>query len=187
MLLNHTRLTTDEWYKAAKTTKAYANYVKNGKAFLQSWAADSDGSTSLGGEEESGIVDNAGERSAFSGAFDSIGSQTPIALRLFAAYKCDHQGKGFSTAEGMRSAFKLYFERCVARILTLFSSLIDLFLGFTDVKGSSGSSTHRRSNGMETRSLTPTSSSTSNHSKTATGERGRLLKPFRCFPKISKS
>jgi hypothetical protein len=53
------------------------------------------------------------ERSLFAGAFDSIGAQTPTALQLLMAYKCDHLGQQFEMAEGLRSAFKLYWEWCV--------------------------------------------------------------------------
>ena len=106
-LLSHSQLTTEEWYRSAKTTRAYASYVKSGKEFLKSWAED--GTGSQGGESDS-LVDSD-SRDTFVGAFDSITSRTPIALRLFLAYKCDHQQKGFSTAEGLRSAFKQYFER----------------------------------------------------------------------------
>jgi hypothetical protein len=109
-LLSQSRLTTEEWYRSARTTRAYANYVKNGKAFLEAWAnegrLDVDGVGQLGGVHEG--------RSALSGAFDNISDRTPTALRLLLAYKCDHEAKGFATAEGLRSAFKLYFERCVA-------------------------------------------------------------------------
>ena len=43
-------------------------------------------------------------------AFDSITEQTPVALQMLISYKCDHQGQGFATAEGIQSAFKHYFE-----------------------------------------------------------------------------
>jgi hypothetical protein len=106
-LLIRSRLTTEEWYRSARTTKAYANYVKSGKAFLEAWATegrlDMDSVGQIGGVHE--------ERSALSGAFDSISDRMPTALRLLLAYKCDHEAKGFATAEGLRSAFKLYFER----------------------------------------------------------------------------
>jgi hypothetical protein len=81
--------------------------VKSGKAFLKSWAE--------GEVSETGRLDVSGDdpedRATFSAAFDAIDSKTPIALRLLTAYKCDHQGKAFATADGLRSAFKSYFER----------------------------------------------------------------------------
>lgn len=102
-LLQSSRLTTDEWYKATRTTKTYANYVKAGKKWLEDWVTESrdDGNTT-GNDRE--------ERMAFRGAFDVIGANTPTALRLYTAYKCEHQGLGFPTADGIRSAFKQYFE-----------------------------------------------------------------------------
>ena len=111
VLLSQSLLTTDEWYKSSKTTKAYAAYVKSGKKFLESW--EEEGSTDISSNEPE-------DPSTFAGAFDEINSKTPIALRLLTAYKCDHQGKGFATAEGLRSAFKLYFERYV-NIYLIFS------------------------------------------------------------------
>jgi hypothetical protein len=111
VLLRQSLLTTDEWYKSSKTTKAYAAYVKSGKKFLESW--EEEGSTDIPSNEPE-------DQSTFAGAFDEINSKTPIALRLLTAYKCDHQGKGFATAEGLRSAFKLYFERYV-NIYLIFS------------------------------------------------------------------
>jgi hypothetical protein len=116
-LLGQSQLTTDEWYKSPKTTKAYVGYVKSGKKFLESWAEDPAGD--VGGGNDSDPED----RSIFAGAFDEITSRTPIALRLLTAYKCDHQGHGFSTAEGLRSAFKLYFERYVNVKFHLFGIL----------------------------------------------------------------
>lgn len=102
-LLQSSRLTTDEWYKAARTTKAYANYVKAGKKWLEDWVTEArdDGNANRGTGEE---------RTAFRAAFDVIGANTPTALRLYTAYKCEHQSCGFSTADGVRSAFKQYFE-----------------------------------------------------------------------------
>lgn len=115
-LLDRSRLTTDEWYKSKRTTKAYANYVKNGKSFLATWVQDSEECSE--GEELDMVASE--ERAVYSGAFDNITDKTPTALRLLMAYKCDHQGKGFSTAEGLRSAFKLYFERCALRFIIPF-------------------------------------------------------------------
>jgi hypothetical protein len=101
-LLNHSQQTTEEWYKSVRTKKGYASYVKSGKKWLAEWVAED----RLDDEESEGFV-----QSSFAGAFDSITSQTPTALRLLTAYKCDHQGRAFATAEGLRSAFKHYFER----------------------------------------------------------------------------
>ncbi|KAK7691284.1 hypothetical protein QCA50_004677 [Cerrena zonata] len=102
-LLQSSRLTTDEWYKAARTTKAYANYVKAGKKWLEDWVTEArDDGNATGSDRE--------ERIAFREAFDIIGTNTPTALRLYTAYKCEHNNLGFPTADGIRSAFKQYFE-----------------------------------------------------------------------------
>ncbi|KAJ7146653.1 hypothetical protein C8R44DRAFT_864392 [Mycena epipterygia] len=86
--------TTDEWYKSPRTKKGYGNYVKGGKTWLEEW-------TSEGRLDDEIAVD----------AFDNITDQTPLALRALTAYKCEHLGRGFASAEGLRSAFKDYFER----------------------------------------------------------------------------
>ncbi|KAK6969226.1 hypothetical protein R3P38DRAFT_3337142 [Favolaschia claudopus] len=83
-LLKHSQQTTDEWYKAARTKNGYANY----------WTSE-------------GRLDD--EISA--DAFDVIGEHTPLALRALTAYKCEHLERSFASAEGIRSAFKDYFER----------------------------------------------------------------------------
>ncbi|KII85744.1 hypothetical protein PLICRDRAFT_178074 [Plicaturopsis crispa FD-325 SS-3] len=104
-LLDHSRVTTDQWYKASSTTQAYANYVKAGKKWLKGWVEE--------GRDQ--VADDEGtaseERSAFADALDIIGEHTPTVLRLLTALKCDHQGHSYRTAEGLRSAFKDYFER----------------------------------------------------------------------------
>ena len=101
-LLDQTQQTTDEWYKSQRTRKGYANYVKNGKEWLAGWAS---------GEQYEEDLEDGRLRVELATAFEKIGEQTPVALRLFTAFKCEHQGCGFSTAEGLRSAFKDYFER----------------------------------------------------------------------------
>ncbi|KAJ7817610.1 hypothetical protein B0H14DRAFT_2601903 [Mycena olivaceomarginata] len=93
-LLENSRQTTDEWYKAARTKQGYANYVKSGKKWLEDWTS------------EGRLEDEISEK-----AFDVITDQTPLALRALTAYKCEHLERGFASAEGLRSAFKDYFER----------------------------------------------------------------------------
>lgn len=111
-LLNHSQQTTDEWYKSVRTKKGYANYVKSGKKWLEDWIADGRlEDTDETGEDGTNGEAQTVERSNFKGAFDKITSETAVALRLLTAYKCDHLGRGFATAEGLRSAFKHYFER----------------------------------------------------------------------------
>lgn len=95
-LLNNSQQTTDEWYKSQRTKKGYANYVKSGKKWLLDWTAE-------------GRLD--GEIAA--DAFDTITAETPLALRALTAFKCEHLERGFASAEGLRSAFKDYFERYV--------------------------------------------------------------------------
>jgi hypothetical protein len=96
-LLSNSQQTTDAWYKSPRTKKGYASYVKSGKAWLVDWTAE-------------GHLDNE----ISSDAFDVITAQTPLALRALTAYKCEHLERGFASAEGLRSAFKDYFERYVA-------------------------------------------------------------------------
>lgn len=99
------RLTADQWYRSTNTTKTYAAYVKAGKKFLESWTKED--RETVTGESEG---DGAGVPE-FENAFDNIDEHTPTALRMLTAFKCDHEKKKFSTAEGIRSAFKSYFER----------------------------------------------------------------------------
>ncbi|KAJ7503635.1 hypothetical protein B0H11DRAFT_2222263 [Mycena galericulata] len=117
-LLNNSRQTTDEWYKSARTKKGYGNYVKSGKQWLVDWTAE-------------GRLDD--EISA--NAFDTITAETPLALRALTAYKCEHLERGFSSAEGLRSAFKDYFERTLLR-----SSGISA-IPFPSISGISGTAT----------------------------------------------
>ncbi|KAJ7121155.1 hypothetical protein C8R44DRAFT_736834 [Mycena epipterygia] len=93
-----------------RTKKGYRNYVKGDKTWLEEW-------TSEGRLNDEIAAD----------AFDNITDQTPLALRALTAYKCEHLGRGFASAEGLRSAFKDYFERlCDDHLYTLDS--------FKDVK-----------------------------------------------------
>ncbi|KAJ7456105.1 hypothetical protein FB451DRAFT_1564714 [Mycena latifolia] len=93
-LLDNSQQTTDEWYKSSRTKKGYANYVKSGKKWLKDWTAE-------------GRLDDE----IAADAFDEITEETPLALRALTAYKCEHLERGFASAEGLRSAFKDYFER----------------------------------------------------------------------------
>ncbi|KAG5633499.1 hypothetical protein H0H81_007285, partial [Sphagnurus paluster] len=105
-LLSQSQQTTDTWYKAVRIKKGYANYVKSGKKLLQEWnAKQRTDEVNEGASEE-----EATERTELGEAFNVVSDKTPTALRLLVAYKCNHQGCGFSTAEGIRSAFKDYFE-----------------------------------------------------------------------------
>ncbi|KAF7374193.1 hypothetical protein MSAN_00301200 [Mycena sanguinolenta] len=92
-LLSNSQQTTDKWYKSPRTKKGYANYVKSGKKWLVDWTAE----------------DRLGDEIS-ADAFDNITAETPLALRALVAYKCEHLKREFSSAEGIRSAFKDYFE-----------------------------------------------------------------------------
>ena len=111
-LLKSSQLTTEAWYKSKRTTRAYANYVKAGKAWLEKWVAEEVGQAQEGAEAEEagGQASLGGDRAVFAGAFDQIGEHTPTVLRMYVAFKCEHEKRSFSTAEGIRSAFKGYFE-----------------------------------------------------------------------------
>src|ERR1700760_3783049 len=101
-LLDQSQQTTDEWYKSERTKKGYASYVKSGKQWLASWAAE---------DRHDDDSEEGNSRVHLAQAFDTISEHTPVALRLLTAFKCEHQGRTFATAEGLRSAFKDYFER----------------------------------------------------------------------------
>ncbi|KAG6847913.1 hypothetical protein H0H93_004984 [Arthromyces matolae] len=103
-LLSQSKQTTDDWYKSARTKKGYATYVKSGKKLLADWSCEDIPDSNPNTMEHM-------DRTGLADAFDSISENTPIALRLLVAYKCEHLGRGFATAEGIRSAFKDYFER----------------------------------------------------------------------------
>jgi hypothetical protein len=105
-LLSQSLQTTDEWFKSVRTKKGYANYVKNGKMLLAEWTTDG-----RMDQDDGGFVGVDSDREGLGRALDSITEHTPTALRLIMAYKCEHLGRAFSTAEGLRSAFKHFFER----------------------------------------------------------------------------
>ena len=109
-LLKSSRLTTEAWYKSKCTTIVYANYVKAGKAWLEKWVVKepSNGDSDVGGPPEP--VASGNGHAVFASAFNEAGEHTPTVLHMYVAFKCEHQKLGFSTAEGIRSAFKSYFE-----------------------------------------------------------------------------
>lgn len=111
-LLDQSRETTDEWYKSKRTKNGYANYVKSGKQWLDEWATEdqTDDSEGMAGDQTDGSEEGS-TRVHLAQAFNTISEHAPVALRLLTAYKCEHQGCTFATAEGLRSAFKDYFER----------------------------------------------------------------------------
>ncbi|KAK6971857.1 hypothetical protein R3P38DRAFT_2813325 [Favolaschia claudopus] len=100
-LLKHSQQTTDEWYKAARNKERLCKLRQKRKKWLEEWTSE-------------GRLDD--EISA--DAFDVIGEHTPSALRALNAYKCEHLERSFASAEGIRFAFKDYFERvCGCRVI----------------------------------------------------------------------
>lgn len=176
-LLEQSRLTTEEWFKSARTTKQYASYVKAGKKWLETLVQESNSSEEAsnmqgqeaerGGQSESSTQEDSNEHAVFAGAFDTLGEHTPTVLRLYIAYKCEHQGLGFSTAEGIRSAFKNYFEMYdfYTWLFLHFMKMSCLYIltGFFAVKAKAGSSTLILKNGMEIPFLSISSRLISSH------------------------
>ncbi|KDQ28742.1 hypothetical protein PLEOSDRAFT_1102782 [Pleurotus ostreatus PC15] len=126
-LLGQSKVTTDQWYRSKSTREGYANYVKAGILWLENWVKDAASAEKDDNTTNEISEDTQAPDVALKGAFEVIKEETPLALRLFITYKCDHQGRGFSTAEGTRSAFKDYFERQVEAsvevpLLTLISN-----------------------------------------------------------------
>lgn len=101
--------TIDNWYRSKNTTKAYAGYVRAGfkwvEAFTDATRFDLDGSQATLMDPE--------QRMKLRGALETPGEWSPMALRAFIASKCDYDTKKYSTAEGIRAAFKNYWEQYV--------------------------------------------------------------------------
>jgi hypothetical protein len=120
-LLEKALLITEQWYKSKNTQKGYALYVREGKKFVEEW--DTEHAEAADVEMKDGTVestldspqlDQASSSSndlILSHIFDKIGEHTPTALQLYTADKCKQQKQTFSVAEGIHSAFKLYFKR----------------------------------------------------------------------------
>lgn len=125
-------MTTEQWFKAKRTTNAYAGYVKAGKKWLEDWVKVGEGLRTdvldavQSGDADQNVVEETaaavesgdsnvgvGVRPAYAGALDVIGEHTPTVLLLLTTFKCEREGCKFNTAEGIRSAFKDYFEQCV--------------------------------------------------------------------------
>jgi hypothetical protein len=67
-LLNHTQITTDEWFKSKKTMKSYASYVQSGKEWLKGFVEEVRGHTEEQGiDSEVTFASISKERSEFSG------------------------------------------------------------------------------------------------------------------------
>jgi hypothetical protein len=105
-LTQQTRLTTEQWYWAKCTTKAYSNYIKAGKTWLANDIAARQSAL-----EDSATQEEKDEVATMADAFETITDQTCSALRLFIAFKCEYEKCKFTTVEGICSAFKDYFEQ----------------------------------------------------------------------------
>ena len=117
-LHQQTQLTTEEWYKSKNTQKLYASHVKGGMQFVKDWDAEhEEDEEDIQEKDMDGTAAASGRSTANSlrlgDAFEKVGEKTPMALRLYTADKCERLSRSFAVAEGTRSAFKLYFERCV--------------------------------------------------------------------------
>lgn len=110
-LLHRTLATINKWHKSERTKAGYKSHVNRGMKWLQKWVVEHAGSGEEEGDDDSeDICDNMKD------TFTVISEQTPIALRLLTAYKCDEGKCKFSTAEGIRSAFKDYFEKYISSL-----------------------------------------------------------------------
>lgn len=78
--------TIEKYRFSKKTTSNYKTYIERGKKYAS----------------------NSGPEVA--NVFDSITSITPVILRAFVSHKCNENGLSYKTAEGIRSAFKRYFQ-----------------------------------------------------------------------------
>jgi hypothetical protein len=191
-LHQQTLLTTEQWYKSKNTQKGYASHVRGGKQFVKDWDAEHEEETEDPNSEEDEDGIEAGSSSLQSSpnslrlgkVFDEIGENTPTALRLYTADKCEQLGRSFSVAEGTRSAFKLYFERYAS-----FCSLTQLYSFFGECMGArvnSGDSIRKQINGKAILSSRMTTKLTMSLSKTAPSGRKRQLRLFLCFQKTWK-
>src|SRR5215510_10092656 len=101
-LLSQSLQTMDDWYKSVWKKKGYANYIKNGKKLLEEWMVEGRK------HAEGGLVasrldsDPDADRSELGQAFDKINKHMLTALHLVMAYKCEHLGQAFATAEGLQ-------------------------------------------------------------------------------------
>lgn len=126
-LLSQSKETTEQWYKSKRTLKGYAGYVKAGRG----WLVDAFPEEEQEGDEDGRLLDED-ENAEMRTGFDVLSESTPLALRLFTTYKTEVDNCKFKTAEGIRSAFKDYFARCVVLYslhLPSFSHMTDSVLG----------------------------------------------------------
>jgi hypothetical protein len=86
-MLETTAAKTASHLYSSNTRIRYDGHVSRGKEYLQNFS---------NGELKE--------------AFNVLSGQTPTALLAFVAFKCEHSGYSYKTAEGIRSAFKQYFR-----------------------------------------------------------------------------
>lgn len=112
--------TSSQWRRSSKTRKSYDSHVRGGKEWLATWCKDSDDGDQL--------VLGVAHRSELANVFNTVGEKTPLALRFYTIHKCDlgkeTKDKGrkvcaFGTADGIRSAFKDYFEKYLSILWAL--------------------------------------------------------------------
>lgn len=84
-----TQAAINEHYLRPKTVSAYSSYMKQIRRF---W--------------EDHLNQHKSHSDEDANALKTLNSSTPKVLRYFIIKKCRNEGKGFSTAEGARSAFK---------------------------------------------------------------------------------
>lgn len=98
MLYESINSTIRQYYRKGKTTVSYANHIKLAKKWLHDAVT-------------AGHVD-----SSMADGFTVLSDRTAEALLLYTAHKCSSEGQSlsYSTAEGIRYAFREYWIKYVA-------------------------------------------------------------------------
>ncbi|KDQ25204.1 hypothetical protein PLEOSDRAFT_169293 [Pleurotus ostreatus PC15] len=123
---NHQR-TSSSGCRATSGSKQSDNGPVAGILWLENWVKDAASAEKDDNTTNEISEDTQAPDVALKGTFEVIKEETPLALRLFITYKCNHQGRGFSTAKGTCSVFEDYFKRRVEAsvevpLLTLISN-----------------------------------------------------------------
>ncbi|KAI0060282.1 hypothetical protein BV25DRAFT_1917898 [Artomyces pyxidatus] len=108
-LLSLAQNTTNNFHRQPRTLHQYNHYVGSGKAWLQEFVSISE--PVMQQEDGEAVAGGVLDRKTLSGAFETLTDRTAIALRMFVSQKCEREGRGYSTAEAVRAAFKYHFER----------------------------------------------------------------------------
>ena len=96
--------------KARTTQKVYHNYVLQGRAFLEGLAQGHQ--VPAGVPPEAAVSSDADQDPLLTAAFDAAPNcRSPEALVLFLIFKCDTNNLSMSTADGIYSAFKDYWDQ----------------------------------------------------------------------------